>query len=258
MKTKAVVLFLAAFLEFQGCGLYYLEPQDSKSFEDIYLDTNLASQTVFEPLALKGDESHGRKVRQGDMVSMIVRDALFECLSRKGLNYADYDIREAVSSIKATVQCKSGNPNLIYPGEMISFEIPREITIYRAVQKPILPRQYYGLQALERELGRLVWKFEYKRGYFDCSNRSAALALYLSKLGYHVVIAEGQKYGGNHSWIRVESLPGQWVDVESNDFTVDFKSPIPSRTFSLDKAILSTSEYSITHLHQPILARRSK
>jgi len=108
----------------------------------------------------------------------------------------------------------------------------------------------FGIENLKKELSCLSWAYMYEEGVFDCSEMSSALALYLRCRGWKTWIA--RKPG--HAWVRVESNPGKYIDIEATTLSINWSSPEATNEYEVEAIIESRpSEYSISHIKPPLL-----
>jgi hypothetical protein len=96
----------------------------------------------------------------------------------------------------------------------------------------------YGVEQLAQDLANLSWRYKYERNVFDCTNQSAALATYLKSLGWNVWIAANE----NHSWVRVETNPGYYTDVEATTLKINWDRPKALAEYEVEDLIRTNPE----------------
>lgn len=180
---------------------------------------NYVMHNVIEPMhviipdfikeeVIKSDEEEFIiRVKEGDCLSMIVERRLNYYLQRK--NYRGmFRFKETLYDIVNSIKTKSGNPDLIYPGEVISFRLPKRLIVYEFdYYRPA--KQIFGLDTLKKLLD-FCWLIEYNKGVFNCSERSAFVEYYLENEGFNTTIVGNE----SHAWVIVEVEPHEWVNVE--------------------------------------------
>ncbi|MEO0126315.1 MAG: hypothetical protein ABIL44_01025 [candidate division WOR-3 bacterium] len=93
--------------------------------------------------------------------------------------------------------------------------------LYAKSLDTILIAQRYGIELLADDLNKLSWRYKYIRNVFNCTNQSAALAIYLKSIGWNAWIAANE----NHNWVRVETEPGYYIDVEATTLEINWNRP---------------------------------
>jgi len=147
------------------------------------------------------------KVKEGDCLSKIVQWCLNEYLQNKG-NKGMFKFRETLYEIVNSIKTKSGNHDLIYPSEVISFRLPERFIVYEFdYYRPA--KQVYGLDKLKKILD-FYWLISYNKNVFNCSERSAFVKYYLENEGFNTAVVGNE----NHAWVIVEYEPGERVNVE--------------------------------------------
>lgn len=146
------------------------------------------------------------KVKEGDCLSHIVAWCLNEYLRSNG-HQGLLKFKETLYDIVNSIKTRSHNPDLIYPGEVISFKLPKTLKLFK-FDYYRQTKQIYGMDTL----GKLIdfyWLIEYN-DQFDCSQRSAFVEYYLENEGFRTDIV----CSSIHSWCAVEVHPDLWIDVE--------------------------------------------
>ena len=148
------------------------------------------------------------RVQKNDCLSCIVEKCLSDYI-RKHNCFDLYRFGVTLYEIAGSIGTKSRNPDLIYPGEIIEFRLPKIIKIevfdYYKSRK-----QFYGLDGLKKLLD-FYWMIPYNVGHFNCSERAGFVEYYLENEGFNTDIAENE----THAWCLVEVNPGEWINVES-------------------------------------------
>ncbi len=148
------------------------------------------------------------RVQKYDCLSCIVEKCLNDYL-REHNCIGLYGFGVTLYEIAGSIRTKSRNPDLIYPGEIIAFKLPKIIKI--EVFNYYEPRkQSYGLDSLKKLLD-FYWMIPYNVGNFNCSERAGFVEYYLENEGFNTDIVENE----NHAWCLVEINPGEWINVES-------------------------------------------
>ena len=204
----------------QSNGKYesvYLYPKDLYNRIPIVINTN--------------QEYYEVAVKPGQSLGFIVEGILDEYLLERNIpaGSGKIDIANAIYSITNRILTKSGDPDIIYEGEVLSFKLLKQFTIYQI--DTIFEVKYYSVEKLRKILNSLRWVEQYKAGYFDCSNMSGFLSMWLVRQGWDARITTGIRYKEQpHSWIQVKVNPHKekYVDVEATGLFIDNQSPKPT------------------------------
>ena len=152
------------------------------------------------------------RVRKGDCLSRVIERVFSKYIKRKGYK-GDYTFSESIYSFVKTISksaLKSGNKNLIYPGEVIRFKLPYKIVLKKVSDYYLPAKKVYDIERLKQIID-FKWLVNYQVNYFDCSERSAFVEYLLENEGFNADIVSNE----NHCWVIVEVKPGKYVDVEA-------------------------------------------
>jgi hypothetical protein len=238
----------------------YFEKTTNGIFENQYLYPK--DLTTKSPIAINTKEEYYRViVKPGQNLGCIVEAILDKYLLTKGIpaGSGKINIANAVYNLAEQVITKSGNSDLIFAGETLAIVLPKQFTIFQI--DTVFETKYYDVEQLRKTLNSLYWLEPYKAGYFDCSNMSGFLSMWLIRQGWDAYIVTGQKYCGQHSWVQVRIDPyrEKYVDIEATGLFIDNHSPKPTskryRPWAKIKDDLLV-EYGWWHLDQPLMVRR--
>jgi cell division protein FtsB len=109
-----------------------------------------------------------------------------------------------------------------------------------------LAKRQYGVEALEKSLGRWEWVAgAYREGTFDCSEMAAYLERQLELEGFHTKIAIGNCpfSVGRHAWLLVEAIAGKYMPVEPTTYRmVKWDNPYFNNYFKYERTFESIKE----------------
>jgi hypothetical protein len=260
MKVIKLLIFINLIvLASIMCITYW---QSNGKYESIYLyPKDLYNKS---PIVINTNQEHYKVVvKPGQSLGFIVEGILDEYLLARDIpaGSGKINIAQAVYSIADYINVRSGNPDLIYAGEILNFRLPKQFTIYQI--DTIFEVKYYCVEKLRRVLNSLHWIEPYKAGYFDCSNMSGLLSMWLIRQGFDAYIVSGQKYGGQHSWVQVRIDPHKekYVDVETTGLFIDNQSPksTSKRYRPWEKIQEDSLEYGWWHISDhPLMVRKIK
>jgi hypothetical protein len=260
MKVIKLLIFINLIvLASIMCITYW---QSNGKYESIYLyPKDLYNKS---PIVINTNQEHYKVVvKPGQSLGFIVEGILDEYLLARDIpaGSGKIDIAHAVYMIADIINIRSGDPDLIYVGEKLSFSLPKKFTIYQI--DTVFEVKYYSVEKLRRTLNSLQWVEPYKAGYFDCSNMAGFLSMWLVRQGFDAYIVEGIRWEQKHSWIRVkvDAYKEKYVDVEATGLFVDNQSPKPiSRRYRPWEKIQDDSlEYGWWHISDhPLMVRKIK
>lgn len=260
MKVIKLLIFINLIvLASIMCITYW---QSNGKYESIYLYPKDLYCTT--PIVINTYEEYFRfMVMQDQTLGHIIERILDEYLLARDIpaGSGKINIAQAVYMIADKINVRSGNPDLIYAGETLSFRLPKQFTIYHI--DTIFEVKYYSVEKLRRILNSLHWVEPYKAGYFDCSNMAGFLSMWLIRQGFDAYIVSGQKYGGQHSWVQVRIDPhhkGEYVNIEATgEIFIDKQSPKPTsrRYRPWEKIQEDPMEYGWWHVSDhPLMVRK--
>jgi len=146
-------------------------------------------------------------------VSQAIVNTLKDYLKGKGIKAARIS-RKTISQVLGTISAKSfisRNPDKVSLGESFYYRLPKVIFVKVSVDDYyVMCERAYGLDTLKKVLS-FKWLKPYEANVFDCSEMSAFLEYWLERNGFNADIVLDSR----HSWLLVETEPGNWVDVEA-------------------------------------------
>jgi hypothetical protein len=196
--TRIITFFLT--LLFISCYRYF----EQKTIKP----ENIRIPEFVQELIQTEEEEIMIEVKAGDCLSCIVEWRLNEYLISRGYR-GMFRFGRTLYDIINSIKTRSGNPDLVYPGEVLSFRLPMEMKILKLdYYHPCC--QVYGLDTLKKLLA-FYWLLKYNKNVFNCSERASFVEYYLENEGYHTCIVANE----NHAWCIVEVEQGEWINVQS-------------------------------------------
>ncbi|MGB3479902.1 MAG: hypothetical protein WBB67_12170 [bacterium] len=197
---KVIIFLIIGILLLALCSKHYLHHEKIKPIPVRIPDyTENTIETNEEKIMIT--------IQEGDCLSRIVEKCINEYLETNG-HQGMFKFKGTLYDIVNSIKTRSGNPDLTYPGDIISFKLPETLKVYK-FDYYHKEEQIYGLDSLMKLLD-FHWLIEYDKGMFNCSERASFVEYYLENEGFNVLIV-GNK---NHAWVIVEVEPDEWVNVE--------------------------------------------
>lgn len=200
------------------------------------------------------------RVRKGDCLSRVIERVFSKYLIKKGYTET-YNFSKTLYSVIKTMPkaaLKSGNKNLIYPGEVIRFRLPYKIVLTKVSDYYLPVKRIYGLEKLKAIID-FKWLVDYKENYFDCSERSAFVEYLLENEGFNTDIVGNE----THCWVIVEAEAGKFVHIETvtpPPYFIDNKQHL-YRYRSIYEAMQSNSDeydwWNIAKENKDFISRRN-
>jgi len=254
MSVKVIIRVLILIILFHSGCFEYAVRTTYDEWEPIYLYIDfrdLNKERVSITVNTNG-EKYEVTVKAGQCASSIVYNLITEYLRNNNIR-GDYDLKYAIYYICKYIKCSSNDPNKLYIGEKISVELPDSLVIYKLKTR----KRCYGYDNLKNIINNIIFLSKYEPNLWDCSNMSALLGYYLFKEGWGVKIAVTK----DHAFLLVKtSEEGDWTAIEATSLSIKTEriSGVIAIFDLMDKLKRNNSEYTWTHLSQPLMARRIK